>query len=186
MEVGDLSRSKGDGDSFMESAGSTFDDVVEGKCSLAHDRLTLITCVCQWVVAGQLLYMPLITFIKVSILLFFLRIFSANKTVRWGAWGGIIIISLAYLVLFFRTVFICQPIQKAWSPATPGHCVKRGVIPYTAGGINVISDIYILLLPIPCIYGLNLKRSRKWKVMAVFSVGLLYLFPHASSLRMKC
>jgi hypothetical protein len=40
------------------------------------------------------------------------------------------------------------------------------------GIFNVISDVYILLLPIPMIWKLQTNFKRKMQLLAVFSVGL--------------
>ena len=47
------------------------------------------------------------------------------------------------------------------------------IIPYLSGVFNTVSDLYILILPLPFIWGLKLTVSRRLRLMAVFSAGIL-------------
>ena len=88
--------------------------------------------------------------------------------------GSIFAILCCYIALFLATVFECTPIRKSWIARTPGHCFPQKVLPYTSGTLNVASDILVLVLPIPCIWGLNMKIGRKLRVLSVFGLGILY------------
>ena len=88
--------------------------------------------------------------------------------------GGILVIFLTYIALFFSTVFECTLIRKSWNPLLPGHCLKPIGLPYASGAINVASDIYVLILPIPCVWDLNMNTTRKLRILSIFSLGILY------------
>ena len=118
--------------------------------------------------------MPLGASVKISCLLFYRRLFSPSRTMRILIDGGIIFVLAAYTALFFATIFQCDPIRKSWYARTPGHCFKSKRLPYTSGGINVLSDLYVLILPIPCVWQLNMRTSRKLKLISIFGLGLLY------------
>ena len=75
--------------------------------------------------------------------------------------------------MFFSTVFECTPIEKSWDQLKPGHCLIPEALPYASGAINVITDLYVLILPIPCIWSLNMRMSRKLRTLAIFSMGIL-------------
>lgn len=76
--------------------------------------------------------------------------------------------------MFFATLFECSPIEKGWNQLTPGQCLPAKVLPYCSGAINVVTDFYLLILPIPCIWGLNLRLGRKLRALALFGLGILY------------
>lgn len=88
---------------------------------------------------------------------------------------SILLLFCAYIALFFNNLFICVPIQKFCCSATPGHCGTQSVLPYTAGAMNVFSDAHILVLPIPCIWAVNMKIGRRLRVLSVFALGILYV-----------
>jgi hypothetical protein len=119
------------------------------------------------------MYLPLVAVLKLVFLLFFERVFSPSRKLKFFTRGGMAAIVVFYIVIFFRSVFLCTPLQKAYNPALPGYCLKLAVLPYTTGVFNIISDFYILLLPLPFIWSLKMQTSRKLRLMAIFSVGLL-------------
>jgi hypothetical protein len=119
------------------------------------------------------MYIPLVTVLKLVFLMFFERVFSPSPKLRYLTRGGMAAILIFYIIIFFRSIFLCDPVQKAYNPALPGHCLKFEILPYTTGVFNIISDFYILFLPLPFIWRLKLETSRKLRLMAVFSVGLL-------------
>lgn len=88
--------------------------------------------------------------------------------------AGISFVLAAYTALFFTTLFECILIKKGWDLRTPGHCLRPKVLPYCSGAINVITDLYVLILPIPCIWGLQVKLGRKLRALALFGLGILY------------
>ena len=88
--------------------------------------------------------------------------------------GGILAIISAYIAMLLLQVFDCDPIEKLWNVLTPGHCIIPKIGPYTSGAINVISDLYVLLVPTPPIWALNMKLDRKVKLLLVFGLGTLY------------
>lgn len=118
--------------------------------------------------------MPLVAAIKLTILLFLERIASPNSKMKWFTRFGIISCILFYTGSLFRIAFICSPIEKAWNIALPGHCLDITVMGYAVPIFNVISDFYILLVPLPFLWNLKMETRRKMRLMLVFSVGLLY------------
>lgn len=119
------------------------------------------------------MYLPTILAIKITFLLFFIRIFNADKRTRYMVYFGIFACTVFYTAIFFRTLFICSPIEKNWQPFAAGYCQPSTISAYTIGIFNAVSDIYILVLPLPLIWRLNMTVSRRIKVMAVFSLGSL-------------
>ena len=122
---------------------------------------------------AELMYLPTVTLIKITFLLFFMRIFTLDKRMKLFAWFGIIACVAFYVAIFFRSLFLCQPMKRAWNPTVPGKCLQLEITPYTSAIFNIISDLYIIALPLPTIWSLNLKTERKLRLTAVFSMGLL-------------
>lgn len=88
---------------------------------------------------------------------------------------GIVLVVGFSLSLFFGNVFSCIPVEKAWNPIVPGHCLNPVYLPYVSGISSSALDLYTLVLPVPVLVGLNMDLKRKVKVIAVFSIGLLYV-----------
>ena len=51
--------------------------------------------------------------------------------------------------------------------------IQMNILPYLSGFFNLVSDLYILIIPLPFIWDLKLTVSRRLRLMAVFSTGVL-------------
>ncbi|KAH6663127.1 hypothetical protein B0J14DRAFT_570649 [Halenospora varia] len=120
----------------------------------------------------ELMYIFIVLAVKLSFLFCFDRIFGANRTVKWFIWFGIISNVIFYIIIFFRTLFLCTPVALSWNPNLDGSCGEEKSLPYATGVWGFISDFYIFVLPLPRVWGLNMKMRRKLKLFSAFSVGL--------------
>lgn len=122
----------------------------------------------------ELLYMPLTLCIKLSMLVCYLNIFHRRGLgTRIPIWFGLFAVGVFYTVLFFTTVFYCTPVERAYNPFVQGHCRPFATAAFVSGFFNVVSDFYILLLPLPDVWGLSMKGARKARLIAIFGLGLL-------------
>ena len=119
------------------------------------------------------MYPPLTFIIKVSILLLYYRIFSPNRRVKLLIFSLVPLLFLFYTANMLVKVFLCIPRRKIWDKSVDGHCVDVHSLFLSSAVVNVISDFYILVLPIPSIWKLHVPLRRKIGVMAAFSAGLL-------------
>lgn len=127
----------------------------------------------QWETIASWIYFVTATYIKLGFLFFYRRIFSPDATAKVLVNGGIVVSSLVGLGLFIGIVFFCLPIGKAWNNALSGHCANPVVLAWLSGAWNALVDIYVLILPIPFIWKLNMAPKRKRRLIAVFGVGIL-------------
>jgi hypothetical protein len=110
--------------------------------------------------------------LKLAFLVTYRRIFAPAAVYKWAINAGIVVVTLFYVGSFFWLIFKCQPIAKSWNPFLEGTCADEFVPGGETGIFNVISDVYILLLPIPMIWKLQTDVKRKVQLLTVFSVGL--------------
>lgn len=73
----------------------------------------------------------------------------------------------------FATIFQCSPRAKIWNPEIPGACIEYQAVILATGIFNIVSDIFMLVFPVTCIWNLQLSTKRKLGVSAVFFVGIL-------------
>lgn len=87
--------------------------------------------------------------------------------------------------LLFLLEFIWLQPYLILLDASNGHCISPGKMvsaSYTHGVIIIISDFVLSILPIFMVKDLNMPARLKIWVMAIFSLGLLYvLFPRLST-----
>ncbi|GFF35095.1 hypothetical protein IFM51744_02668 [Aspergillus udagawae] len=109
---------------------------------------------------ARLLTAPAIYFTKLTLLLLYLRLFLLNRLVKIGIWGGIVFCTVYYTAMLFLNIFLKDM-----------HALL--MLAYSVGVIGVVSDVYIITLPLLAIAQLHLSRTKKWHVAAVFLTGLL-------------
>ncbi|KAL8905612.1 MAG: hypothetical protein Q9207_002522 [Kuettlingeria erythrocarpa] len=68
-------------------------------------------------------------------------------------------------------IFICTPISYFWTRSGTGHCINEMLMFYISAALTVVADVLILLLPMPIIWRLQMHRSKKIGVMAIFLLG---------------
>ena len=76
---------------------------------------------------------------------------------------------------FITGLAICQPFEKNydWAGVVKGSCGDVKTYYEWLSAINVISDVIVLLLPLPFIYNLQLQLRKKLVLIAMFSVGFM-------------
>ena len=125
----------------------------------------------------MILYCPVVLVIKLSILLQLMHIFAParERATYYVCQIMIWFNTLFYLSTMFVVIFQCNPRAKFWEPTLPGHCINIDVVDIVTAAINVLSDIVLLLLPLTCIWQLQMQSSSKVAVSAVFFTGILYV-----------
>ncbi|KAG4435955.1 hypothetical protein IFR05_008575 [Cadophora sp. M221] len=123
---------------------------------------------------SELLYLCAITFTKLSLLLFFRRIFPGSSFRIATVCVGVFIIA-SNIALFMALAFQCMPIHGVWTnwmyKVPPVKCINVFAVVYVAAGMSIMHDIMILCMPIPILIGLNLETRKKANLMVMFGVG---------------
>ena len=110
--------------------------------------------------------------VKIGILLFYWRIFP-TRTFR-AAVVGIAALSVGIFVgNFFTFLLQCIPISMFWDETVEGRCINRNEFYFASAIINVISDVAVLSLPIPVVWGLHTSRRKKFSLSFLFLLGAL-------------
>ena len=119
----------------------------------------------------SLVYGPIIFLVKLSLLLLYYRLFSCNKTMRFLIYFGIAFQALFYIAsigFYSAAEATCTQSSKAQA----AFYLREWVFTVVSGIVNVITDFYVLILPIAMVWSLQLTTRRKIGVIAIFSTGL--------------
>ncbi|KAI1383545.1 uncharacterized protein F4822DRAFT_420937 [Hypoxylon trugodes] len=113
---------------------------------------------------------------KVSALLFLSRIFPKYTNPTWFNTALYVAhgLNVTWLIaILFATIFQCNPVQKAWNPDPnlPGKCSSNAVLLTGSALPSVGIDLFILLLPMPKIWRLQMSLARKAGITLVFILG---------------
>ena len=118
---------------------------------------------------------PGIFFAKSSLLLLYLRIFGPKKSTRYAIYFGLVFAFCLYWVNIPITAYYCgPPAGKPWSLSEMGFkCKKPIILAVVQGPFNVVLDLFIFILPIPVVMGLQMSSRRRIAVLTVFLTGIL-------------
>lgn len=74
-------------------------------------------------------------------------------------------------------LFGCSPPSKYWNYDIPGHCVSFRTANLIFSALNIFSDLFIMLLPLPMIWNMQLSWKGKIGISLVFMSGAMYVDP---------
>lgn len=136
---------------------------------------------CQLIFSLQITYSVLITVTKASILMLYRRIFTLNlKAFRICWWISVSLVLAYFVAIIIIACTQCTPISRLWSLTAP--CQTSFVPAAIFGSINALTDLIILTLPLPMVWGLHLPRKQKIAVSATFLLGVLCVIAISSLL----
>lgn len=121
----------------------------------------------------ELLYLTAIALTKISILLFYLRIFPHQGLRR------MIYVTIALCVLYIigfvtATALQCIPVRQAWlrwDGEHAGKCTNLNVIAWLSAGVNIVLDVIVIILPMREVKRLSISRRRRFGIMLMFLLG---------------
>ena len=102
--------------------------------------------------------------------------FSPSRRIKHFIYFGITSNILVYLSVTVAVGALCIPRQgQSWLEATvTPSCLNNVSLTGLVYGIfNVVSDVYLLVIPLAVVSQLQLPRKRKLGIYAVFAIGLL-------------
>lgn len=123
-----------------------------------------------------------LTLTKLSTLLLYLRLFPrpTSTHLRIVTLTSIGAVSLAGSWMVFSSVLFCIPVHDFWlSPerGRKGRCLPKAVVWFLNAGLQIGTDAWVVLLPVPVLWRLRVAWRTRVGVLGVFGVGILYLFP---------
>lgn len=126
----------------------------------------------QIVFATQLTTTLTFGFTKLSVLLFYKRIFKGTfvKPSVWTMIGVVVVWTLGF---FFANLFQCWPLWIDWTNFgfTYQNCINTNAMYLAQAWSDVLTDLIILTLPLPCIWVMQLPARHKAAVSGMFLLG---------------
>ena len=112
-----------------------------------------------------------ITPAKISILLFYLRIFGTPRFRILSYVVGSLVLATG-IGVFFATVFQCVPLERAWNNSTRGgSCFDQQAFYRYVSLPHIVTDLLILIMPLPFVWGLQKRLAQKLALTGVFLLG---------------
>ncbi|KAI6796498.1 hypothetical protein KC327_g16593 [Hortaea werneckii] len=120
----------------------------------------------------EIFYYFSLFFVKVSILMLYLRLAGSLRTfLYWGAIGTLVIIVAQFVSTVVVVGVQCLPMSTYWDPTVEGTCININDFFYSTNIFTIITDIMIIGLPIATLWKLNCPRAQKYGIMLAFLLG---------------
>jgi len=107
---------------------------------------------------------------KLAILMQYRRVFQTPRF-QIVNWVFIAIIIGFTLGTVGGAIFICTPVEKFWKTELEGHCINKSASWLANAVMNIVTDLMIIILPMPVIRRLQLKPTQKYFLMGIFAFG---------------
>lgn len=129
--------------------------------------------------AGRPIYQLGVSFFKISLLLSYLRLIqdTDQRTYEITVWFAITVIFIGHLGSSLALVFACKPVSFSWSLPVEGDMEHPTCLNVSSAGvgysiITIVSDILVVMLPIPILVKLNIPTRKKVGIIGLFLLGL--------------
>ncbi|KAI1112803.1 hypothetical protein F5Y14DRAFT_452648 [Nemania sp. NC0429] len=165
---------------FVTVSVYTFADISLVKYGFGIDIWAVpqenISYILLFFIINSCLWMTCRVLTRVSILLFYLRIFSCTPRHK-----VIIMWTLAAVVLFSCVIMIpmiiqCSPVNYlwlGWDGTYKGHCINFRLFVWVATPIGIAMDLWIVVIAGSFVSRVQMPLKRKIMISSMFTVGLI-------------
>ena len=115
-------------------------------------------------------------FLKVAIMLEWLRIFVPNKVHNvffWTCWVVLALNASWYTINIIILNVACTPYSAIWDITITGSCIDSRTVELCSAAVNLVSDIIIVAIVQKVIWGLQMSLKTKVGVSIMFAAGIL-------------
>ncbi|KAI2480482.1 hypothetical protein Ptr902_07521 [Pyrenophora tritici-repentis] len=136
------------------------------------------------VLAIVVTYKLIMTLIKISILLIYLRL-AVTSTFKRLCQGSIALLAVYQVVVIIVVFTQCTPLYKMWDffNKVEGTCIDSNVFYHVTSIFHIIMDLWIIGLPVKLIMSIPRPPREKIALYIIFGLGIVSLL--ASVLRLQ-
>lgn len=130
----------------------------------------------QRMFAQNLVVGPALWSSKAAILSLYIRLFAPKKWLRVVSYFALVVMFILYWVTIPLAAIFCTPHDGGpWDRVVIYRCRTVANMSPIQGAVCVAADFFILILPLPIVFRLNLNPKKKIGLAIVFLVGVLYV-----------
>lgn len=79
------------------------------------------------------------------------------------------------IIYTFIMTFLCTPVKQQWSLERIGKCMNQIEVLMSLIMTNIVTDIFIFVLPIHSVWKLQMRKTEKMAVISCFALGAAYV-----------
>ncbi|KAF2011209.1 hypothetical protein BU24DRAFT_331012, partial [Aaosphaeria arxii CBS 175.79] len=138
----------------------------------------------QMILAMVVTYKMVVTLVKISILIIYLRL-AVIKIFERLCKGTIILLATWQLIVTIVVPAQCTPLEKLWdfTGQVKGTCINANAFYHVTSAFHIVMDLWILVLPIKFV--LAIPRPPREKLALYFVFGLGFFSMVASIIRLQ-
>ncbi|KAK7743166.1 hypothetical protein SLS53_004251 [Cytospora paraplurivora] len=144
--------------------------------TLTADEIRRRTIGSGLVLASRIFYSATLWMLKNTVLEFFKRLtgLTWSRTYANGVLAIRCILGVTFVAILISDLAECQPFNHYWQvlPDPGAHCRQGYVNLLTTGACNVLTDLLLVLFPVPIIINSQLSVKRKFQLVLLFSLSL--------------
>ncbi|PYH40806.1 uncharacterized protein BP01DRAFT_350536 [Aspergillus saccharolyticus JOP 1030-1] len=126
------------------------------------------------VTSAATIYISSLALAKIALLMLYHRLLNLISIWNYIIYGMAVFIVAYSVALTLALIFACNPIAKSWDVTIPGgSCISRPGIYMATAVTNTLSDIVLILIPLPVVFQLTLPLVQKVGICCMFFVGCL-------------
>ncbi|OQE07299.1 hypothetical protein PENVUL_c014G06978 [Penicillium vulpinum] len=124
------------------------------------------------ILAAAVVYVPALAFAKMSLVFLYHRIMEKQEAYNWALHIISAVICGYSFALVFALIFACNAVAMTWDLSiTEGTCISREGLYIATAVTNIVTDLALILLPIPLVVGLQMPGIQKVYLLLVFIIG---------------
>lgn len=106
-------------------------------------------------------------------LVLYLRLFPTSRY-RTMTIASLVVVSVVGLWMTLSSFLFCVPVSDFWNP-DPGfnRCLPRELVWYLNAALQIVTDAWVVVMPMPMLASLKLPRRQKIAIVLVFALGIL-------------
>ncbi|KAF8459736.1 hypothetical protein BDZ91DRAFT_461176 [Kalaharituber pfeilii] len=135
-----------------------------------HGSETMLMSFFKVLYAGSLLYSAAMMFIKLSILMFYLRL-QPKPMFTYTIYGIIAFVTGMGVASLLVNIFQCTPVAYTWDLSLNGTCIHRNSFYYAHAVLNIISDFAVYFMAIPIVNSVQLPKRQKRGLYFILGLG---------------
>lgn len=126
-------------------------------------------------IAGWSTYTFLLWVLKAAMCTFYIRL-TDGLNLLMRIYVGFALIASTWIAVLFSILFGCQPLEKNWQIyPDPGNFCQPAISKvdiFVTVVLNVVTDLYLLTIPIPMLWQSSIKPVKKAALIVMFSGGV--------------
>lgn len=81
------------------------------------------------------------------------------------------IVALNWVQTLLTGIWTCSPVPKFWDDRIPGTCVNKPALWFANAGINICTDIWLIILPVFILKSMILRWREKVSLILILGLG---------------